>query len=76
MQTNHITNEPSTELQNLAYTYVQQQANKIPHRELMSHWFEYLGRKAPDVLDLPVMQLVKAIVRASIHHNHLQTTAG
>ena len=69
-------NEPSEELQKLADSYVKRhQFRKIPRNQLMSHWCEYLGRKAPEVLDLPVMQLVKAIVRASIHHDQLQATA-
>lgn len=67
-----VTNEPSAELQCLANTYLESQQHHSLHRaDLMSHWCEFLSTKSPELLDLPVMQLMKAIVRASLQQEKL-----
>jgi hypothetical protein len=68
-----LSNEPSDELQKLANNYLANPQNRKLHRtELMAHWCEFLSNKSPELLELPVIQLIKAITRASMHKERLQ----
>jgi hypothetical protein len=60
-------NEPSAELQLMAERYLQQNnLGRLPAEDILSRWCEHLHRQAPAVLELPVLQLVKAVVRAKL----------
>ena len=58
--------EPSAELRLLAEMYLEQHAQlkSLPSDELMNHWCKFLQSSAPELLELPLMHLVKVIVAA------------
>ncbi len=65
--------EPSRELQRLANVYVaahrqsnRSDRNRDTGNEILAEWCEHLGRHSPELLDLPVIQLAKAVVRANM----------
>lgn len=71
-----VTNEPSAELQCLANTYLEsQQYHSLERADLMSHWCKFLSTESPELLDLPVMQLMNAIVRASLQQEKLMVSS-
>ena len=58
-------NEPSAELQLLAELYLQEYGLKaLPAEDILSRWYDHLNIHSPAVLELPVLQLMKAVVRA------------
>lgn len=58
-------NEPSAELQLMAELYLQENnLNALSPEDILSRWCDHLQKQAPRVLELPVLQLVKAVVRA------------
>lgn len=61
-------NEPSAELLSLANQYICEHCLQLqPDSEVLSQWCEHLNTHSPEVLELPVLQLVKAVVRARRH---------
>ncbi len=66
MNQNSVSNEPSMALQQLANDFIAGYPLSAQGREeLLADWCKHLRYHAPDALELPVMQLIKAIVRAN-----------
>ncbi|MEM7260107.1 MAG: hypothetical protein AAF404_22260 [Pseudomonadota bacterium] len=58
-------NEPSAELLSLANRCIRDhRLHQPPDSEVLAEWCDHLNTHSPEVLDLPVLQLVKAVVRA------------
>lgn len=81
MKSAQADNEPSAELQQLANSFVNNHPNPgLPRNELLSDWCEHLQSSSPETLDLPVLQLIKAIIRTGRYRtsfvNRLHRPAG
>lgn len=42
----------------------QHKLNALPAEDILSRWCDHLHQQEPTLLELPVLQLVKAVVRA------------
>ena len=62
-------NEPSSELQKLANRFAREyRSRRSRGDDVLSAWCDHLKKHTPEILDLPVMQLVKAIALAKTRH--------